>query len=917
MNYLSKPYQVEQPVQRGDINFDYTILNTLQSKYDANKAIVDQALAQYESLKGLRDVDNQYIAQKVTEVKAEIDKFGSFNLAHGTTRDSILNTLNTVIKDPIVKDAVMSKAVYDNYNAEVSKLKEKNPEKYSDMNYQYGLYTGGFYDYMQGKTNKLGSISYTPYTDLTEEHLKKLKTIKDIKGKKFIETPDGKGGIIRREIDGLEDHEIRQYLGSTFTPQELQQLQINSWGQFGGNNIEQYRDNIIGQYTQYTNGEIDRYQKEKNYQDSIANNSSFDQVKRDNAARLSKEYQEYIDDIKQQDLSKMATQTIAFQLGKTNYLNGISQLAKSEWSTEYKKDDVWFANENLDIQRQKLELDKADLELKYREKGLLPNGDIDSTQYVSREAMETELAKELGEEGTGYGNLQTERNNAYNNFLLEANKKLENASNEDVKTITESLKRRGIIKQGNTFRFEDPSNYNNKSIVDSVYQAYKDVGMENYQMEESYNIKNQKGKQINEVVVPAYQKVFNKQPDKYIEKFKQMRDDLQPLISIVSDITGGEKQIELQKNIDNFVNRAGGWKNLKNSLQSNPSLMTEFAELTDQADKTYKGLDPYIKTALSNANVFSSVLGVTNNRTIFDLSDINLKEEAKQEIETAIQNKNASTGTFTAYNQFNIINNDLRDKLSKMIPAGTVLNVSDGGEGSPSSLMFKKDDNITVRKVGDKVYIDQVEVRGSGKNEAHVTKRFVAEKGGDVYNEISKYINLEKFTTVYRNTADRNTEPITTNVKLFDGQGIGAEKIKGEVFRNMPNDFSNTGMTPERLATKSSADTELNKLAFRFGIPQEQVVAFKNRLFEKINNYKYTISSTHNPRTNRFEFYTKVEDIDGREVIGNFLGTDVLNGQIEFSLKKYPQVFIINTLASKAIEDYNNNKNLNNTLQIL
>ena len=62
MNYLSRPYQTENPIERGNINFDVAILNGLQSKYDANKAIVDQTISQYESLRGLTPEDNQYIA---------------------------------------------------------------------------------------------------------------------------------------------------------------------------------------------------------------------------------------------------------------------------------------------------------------------------------------------------------------------------------------------------------------------------------------------------------------------------------------------------------------------------------------------------------------------------------------------------------------------------------------------------------------------------------------------------------------------------------------------------------------------------------------------------------------------------------------------------------------------------------------
>ena len=183
MNYLSRPYQPEVAVQRGDLNIDFQVLNTLQTRYDANKAIVDQTIAQYEMLKGLRSEDNEYIANKVAEVKSQIDSYGNLRFEHRSTVDSLSKVLQNVIKDPIVRDAVQSKAVYDSFNAEVSELKKKDPSKYNDANYAFSLYQGGFEEYKAGKSKKLNNLSYIPYTDLNEEVLKKLKTVKDIKGK--------------------------------------------------------------------------------------------------------------------------------------------------------------------------------------------------------------------------------------------------------------------------------------------------------------------------------------------------------------------------------------------------------------------------------------------------------------------------------------------------------------------------------------------------------------------------------------------------------------------------------------------------------------------------------------------------------------------------------------------------------------
>ena len=91
MNYLSKPFSVEQPIEMGgNLQLAMGVANTLQSRYDANKSLIDQTLAQYESLRGLTETDNAYIAAQVSNVKNQVNKLGSLNLAHNTGRDTIL-----------------------------------------------------------------------------------------------------------------------------------------------------------------------------------------------------------------------------------------------------------------------------------------------------------------------------------------------------------------------------------------------------------------------------------------------------------------------------------------------------------------------------------------------------------------------------------------------------------------------------------------------------------------------------------------------------------------------------------------------------------------------------------------------------------------------------------------------------------
>lgn len=170
-SYLSQPYQAGQPLELPNVGIIRANVKELQTQYDYNKSIIDQTLAKYESLRGLSDSDNEYIAAKVKEAESIMKSYGRKNgdLSMSTTRDTMLSALEGVYKDPVVQNAVQNKAVYDNFNAGVAKIKEKDGGKYySNTNYQDALEQGGVQAYMQGKTKKLGNLNYNEYVNLPE-----------------------------------------------------------------------------------------------------------------------------------------------------------------------------------------------------------------------------------------------------------------------------------------------------------------------------------------------------------------------------------------------------------------------------------------------------------------------------------------------------------------------------------------------------------------------------------------------------------------------------------------------------------------------------------------------------------------------------------------------------------------------------
>jgi len=478
-NYLSQEFKIQAPTSNVDKQLVGQSLQILQGNYNINSAEIDKVLATYNTkLKGLRSEDNEYIAARLKEVTSAIDQYKSknANLAYKSTKDSILTAATSLMGDPLIIDAITSTQNLTNYDAGYQALIKKDPKLANPINYEYGKYQAGFQDYMQGKTKKLGQIQYSPAVDLTEENLKKLKTIKDIKGKRFVEIqdPNNPGQIIRKEIDGLEDWQINQYLSSTMSAPELQQMRINSWSKFGGNNIEANRSSVVRQYDDYKNQKVTYLTNQKTLNDSIISNSSASDSARSEAKRKSGELAESIADLKAMDASVLDTTTIASTLERANYLNGISQLAQAEWSSEFKKNDVYFENQKLDLDKQKFDLDVQKFGLEnskfeldqfktYRELGVDAQGNPITSGVVSQTPMASQLAETIATEGTGQGTLLSEHNKAYNNILNDASAFVQTGNDEDVNTLKAELNLRGVEVVGNQFKFKNPANNINNS----------------------------------------------------------------------------------------------------------------------------------------------------------------------------------------------------------------------------------------------------------------------------------------------------------------------------------------------------------------------------------------------------------------------------------------------------------------------
>jgi len=889
-SYLSSPYNPTAPQSNVDINVVDKTLSTLQGRYNVNDAIIQQTLAQYNAnLRGLRAQDNEYISARLKEVTSTIADYSkkNGNLAYNSTKDSILTSISSVLQDPIVQDAVTSAQNAQAYDSQYQQVLKKNPALANSANYEYGRFQAGYQDYMQGKTKKLGQMQYVPYTDLTEENLKKLKTIKEIKGKRFMEIqdPNNPGQIIRKEIDGLEDWEINQYLGSTMTSQELNQMRINSWAKFGANNIESNRAGIVAQYDDYRNQKTSYLENQLKVNQEIINNSSMPDNRRAEARRKVNELTESIGDLKLIDTNKLDTTTIASTLERSNYLNGISQLAQAEWSSEFKKNDTYFANQNLDIAKQKLDIslenlalakDRLGLEqLKFAKTlGLDPaTGQPLTTGVVSQTPVATELAKTISEEGTGAFTLEKEHNQAYNNIMRDASSFIQTGTDEDVNTLKAELNLRGVEVIGNQFRFKNPNANLNNSLANTVYDSFKKSGTVTPEMYKNNEIKRQKASELLTVKKEAYSRVFNQNPDDYISRFQ--REVKTAEIDGQSDLFEGRADEDLAKaqQAKNFVNKNGGWNNLKRTLQTNPEKLTEFADILS----TLTSRRQYVPTVSTNW--------------------VDLKTDAKAEIEKTIQSKTASGVMMSAYNQFNIINDKVKDNILKSVVGEDVTGGSD----------FDPKQNLTIRKNGDDVYLEQYKVSGSGDKEKAIPLKYKVNRASSLYGELSKYIDLEgtKNLGYIQAGKDVKIDPMKVTIPSYStsktGQQTLAYKVEIAIPQNIKKAFGIVNGQPGRLATKELASEEIVSKLTEFGIPRDKAELYKNTVLNNLNAYQIKTVVKPNPASNfRNEFAIEILDNTGKRIDDGFLGVDRLSYEMKYSMEMFPQVYVLNQLLYSA-----------------
>lgn len=372
-NFLSEKQQYNKIIDPVNINLVNTVLSAKQGKFDQGAAAIDSALGELGRIDGmlLREKDREYLANNVKSLLDVVNNSGKLDLSKSGVTRNIQSQIKSAL-DSTVINAVSQSSKVTKYNAEVSAIKEKEKGLYSDINYNYGMYKAGYQDWIDGKTDSMGNLSYTPYKDIDKKVSDFVLDLEAKKKDEKVQYRDNQGGIQEVTISGLSPNQIRQVAYGMLDVNDLKQIEINGYSNTGG-----YQD---GEKISKEVGSLMDSRIESNSQSILEIEADLKKGGLTDAQKEKKNKEK--DDLSAQvsSFKKNKDVLMANKVAAATYLEQENFLDKSvakfaplyTQSTEYKADDI-FWKKRADMRAeasQEIELAKFEY-TKNKDKGLI------------------------------------------------------------------------------------------------------------------------------------------------------------------------------------------------------------------------------------------------------------------------------------------------------------------------------------------------------------------------------------------------------------------------------------------------------------------------------------------------------------------------------------------------------------------
>jgi hypothetical protein len=853
-NAYSTPINYGQTIPTTDLaQYLGTIQHGMQQKFDVNLAKIDELISKVSAVPLARDKDKRYLGEKLQNLLSVVDANSKIDLTDNVVARQITGQIASAI-DENVRTQLQNSAKINSFNQDLTAMKAKKPELYNSANHAYALEKSGYSAYMNEQTDELGSISYSPYVDVTKSALDKIKQLKELRGKQEIDAPDphNPGRTIKRTIDGLTEEEIFRYMPDILTSEEQGQLKINGWAK--------YKDNLPEakqKFQEYVSTKTANIDEQIKYQEAIVKNTSGNSEKERKIAQLQLESLQKSKTYFSENLKNIDTnnaESVGQFLEVNSWKNGIASMAKAKESISYGKDDWYFEMEKLNIDRQKLDIEKAKLA---KESGVDANGNpVVSPGAVSFSTREGALDKNLDPVGT----LKKDYDQVYNEMVSSVKSTYQSEKiPQEVKTqFKAELKKFGYDENGAVINESLASKASKASAMKS---AFDKSGMGIYAPQVAKSLSGLEVKRsgiASDFALPkrdALVETFNKDPEKYLTSLKDELSDAEgdsKSIILGRFLPERKKQYEKAKA---FVEKNGGFSNLKSIITKDTKKLNEFSE------------------------ILSGLTSQSNYRIGFNMRRQDLKKDsyglANEKLITKTQGGRSTY--FNTANVGNITDEKARERLVNMIPQTEDSQVFD----AKRPISFYKNDDGSITITQNMGYSDN-QKGAFAKKAAQV----VVNKEDAPYKEVMRYVDL--------NESSRGLDAARTSIKVrpavVPDYSDGSNKVilsrKDAALASLPPEvIKGFEVNPVNYLTESRSK-ETYKMVLKGAVEPQQAEAFVSKLADNLNFFKLEMKPVDG------EWAISLKTNKGKLINEGGTGVKYLQEDLSYLVTHHPQVII-------------------------
>lgn len=265
------------------------VQTALQQRFDINVAKVDDLIQKITSVPLVRDKDKKYLGDRLGSLLSMVDANSKVDMTNNNVTRQISNYISTAIDDN-VKEQISNSQKIQSFQQEAARIKKEKPELYNDANYAYALDKSGYADYVNEKTDSMGSLEYTPYYDVTKNLNEPLEKFAKEMGFERVVDTSVEGGFTYQTVKGkkMTPEQIESFVNNRIQSDSRlkQQLMINSHYKYRGVSD----DDLIKDYQEKAQPILNRYDTTMSSIDTEIKNTNPDDKARIEALNQKKVY---------------------------------------------------------------------------------------------------------------------------------------------------------------------------------------------------------------------------------------------------------------------------------------------------------------------------------------------------------------------------------------------------------------------------------------------------------------------------------------------------------------------------------------------------------------------------------------------------------------------------------------------------